>query len=335
MQKGKIFVFAVAVAAVFGGAYAGDDNAAALLLKKTVASKKYVDDTFQTKIAWDQQTGVDPDLSLVGVNMQHAIVPDITVPLTLNAEALPIQSSMFGGDITSWNSSRDGRLNISIPSIQFVGELLQYKLQYKQNTVPAAVAPLGVVLMPTDTEGELDYRFIIPGLDMTVEGPSIANYNVRNWALFGGTMSNNEVADMLDDISRQLNPDMGWADDSAMSLNDVLYAPASLKLVSDVWNESQRTITAHAANAADSVLTDSATAGVVQKRAIYDGSATYAAGTHGTQIPTMAGVAAYVDTHSPTIPAPTGDCLNTANHCALVTTYANGTISYSWTVMAK
>ena len=51
-------------------------------------------------------------------------------------------------------------------------------------------------------------------------------------------------------------------------------------------NSKQNNISGHAANVADSVLTDSTADGVVNKRAIYDGSTTYAAATDANKIAT-------------------------------------------------
>ena len=80
-----------------------------------------------------------------------------------------------------------------------------------------------------------------------------------------------------------------------------------------VDNTKQEKITGHAANAADSLLTDSATDGTVQKRAIFnDTAANYDSTTQSTQIPTMGAVMSAIssDSQSP-IPAGTNGYLAT------------------------
>jgi hypothetical protein len=63
------------------------------------------------------------------------------------------------------------------------------------------------------------------------------------------------------------------------------------KLLARVLQTKQDTIPRHEANEADSLLTDSATTGTVQKRAIYnDTAANYNASTQSTYIPTMGAV---------------------------------------------
>jgi hypothetical protein len=85
----------------------------------------------------------------------------------------------------------------------------------------------------------------------------------------------------------------------------------------------QNKIAAHAANAADSVLTDSTTAGSVQKRAIYDGSTTYAAATDANKIPT----AGFVETKQNKITTGLVGLDDGEQHMvpALVTTNSSGT----------
>jgi hypothetical protein len=81
-------------------------------------------------------------------------------------------------------------------------------------------------------------------------------------------------------------------------------------------NHKQNKITGHAANAADSLLTDSATDGTVQKRAIYnDTAANYNASTQSTQIPTMGAVMSAVSA-GVSAAAPSGDPNTIANYGA-------------------
>lgn len=68
----------------------------------------------------------------------------------------------------------------------------------------------------------------------------------------------------------------------------------------------QSAITAHAANAADSLLTDSQTTGTVQKRAIFnDTAANYNSSTQSTHIPTMGAVMSAISSATPTLPTGT------------------------------
>ena len=455
-MRTKTVTIGVLAGAIFGmAAHAGNDNAALTLAKKSVVSKAYADDSFQTKIP-ATASGLsayfgDGGTLVVATGTDGVVAPSLILPgfrdnssTEFSAELRRIvevdgywnmDTDEYSGMIDDMYRSATGgepllyHPKYSIPSLELVKDLtdtLNNKIDY---LIPASNLPLGVVLMPTDTAGVPGYRFIIPGLDMVPDGNTDPYANPRNWALFGGDVSNNEMVAILDDISRMYNNDLsrdnnnglGWYD-TGMTLNDVLYAPASLKLVSDVWNESQRKIPASgyaaAANGAAAavaytngngnattdwlnaavkgtgIITKTATAGQIGERKIVEEAdvANYA-GTalEKISVPTMGAVMAaitanqvtlptgtagnvvtydangavggsvavlsslnnynaandsgklinaaaaveYVNAHSPTIPAPTGDCLNAANHCALVTTYANGAITYAWTVMAK
>ena len=382
-MKIKTVTIGVLAGAIFGmAAHAGNDNAALTLAKKSVVSKAYADDSFQTKIP-----AAAPLLTeFFGGSLVAATGTDGVVAPRLILPGFWDKDSAFGSTVkddftyTDFNYDMGHTLDFihgvfydatgtelpydakySIPSLEFVVDLAKTL----QRPVPASENPLGVVLMPTSTAGQLSYRFIIPGLDMNVNGSSNnANQNVRNWALFGG--SNNDVGAMLDDIDRYYNNELDGRSMMWLDHGEFVYSPASLKLVSDVWNESQRKIPASgyaaAANGAAAavaytngngnaatdwlnaavkgtgIITKTTTAGQIGERKIVEEAdvANYA-GTalEKISVPTMGAVASYVETHSPTIPAPTGDCLNAANHCALVTTYANGAITYAWTVMAK
>ncbi len=455
-MKIKSVVCAAVGAIICANAMAGDDSAALQLAKKTVASKNYTDSTFQTKIPATTSglssyfgasgtllatTGTDGTVqerlvlpgysngqSAFGQELDLAL-PQISGPDEFGYLIADLVQQLYvtaTGELTPHNPLD------SISSVGFVLDVAGYVYsKINDDKLGFSVGSddhMPFVLVPTSEPGVVDYLYIVPGLDESRSQIGLSQASPRNWALFGGDITNNELVAMFDDISRQFGTDNGWAS-PGMNLNDVLNAPASLELVSDVWKESQREIPAAgyakaatgAANAValtsgsgsaatdwlnaaikgTALVTKTATEGQIGERkvfeetdytnyqaanltanekniqtisiptmgavmaaisdnavtlptstagnvvtydangalggsvATYTGAATYAPATDSAKIPTMAGVAAYVDAHGPTIPAPTGDCLNAANHCALVTTYANGVITYNWVVMAK
>ena len=367
-MKIKTVTIGVLAGAIFGmAAHAGNDNAALTLAKKSVVSKAYADDSFQTKIpatasGLTQMFGGGGTL-VAATGTDGVVAPRLILPGYRDAQsefglALSQQSNDYGYwalGVDEYSAMIDDMYayvtgeqipyvpKYSIPSLELVKDLTDVLYDRIESLkIPAAPSGLtqmfgggGTLVAATGTDGVVAPRLIIGGYRN-------GQTNELAWAIQQqkhdylydspyGSISMDEWAAMVDDMYLQATGEH--------LPYDGRYSVPSIELLVELINmlndKKQENVSAHAANAADSVLTDSATAGTVQKRAIYDGGATYVAGTHGTQIPTMAGVAAYVETHSPTIPAPTGDCLNAANHCALVTTYANGAITYAWTVMAK
>jgi len=125
-----------------------------------------------------------------------------------------------------------------------------------------------------------DARYEESWLNANVKGTGLVTRTATNGVV--GERKIFESTDVANYHAQNLNP-------FEQDIQDI-----SIPTVGAMMTAMQTKITAHAANVADSVLTDSTTAGTVQKRAIYDGSATYVAGTHANQIPTAGAMMAAI-----------------------------------------
>ena len=281
--------------------------------KKTVASKAYVD-TKQDKIpaATEDYQSVLVDTDTDG---------EIGKLMLLTEDYMENQTESFASYGVSDNE---------MATAGAIRRELENNWQQKLPELDLGYTP-GVVLMPGTEAGQFTPKFIIPGLDDFISlGDTVDPIFLwRNTDLFGGNNNLQAITMAYEDAFR-----LEWNDiiddNNSIGLVDVseqglLYSPASLKLVSDVWKESQRTITGHAVNVADSLLTDSTTDGVVQKRAIYnDVAANYTASTQSTHIPTMGAVMSIVNTN-----APTGTPGNVAMYDPTTGALGDGVATYS------
>ena len=296
-----------------------------------VASKKYTDDTFQTKIstgnvlfldvdgdgvydaddgdiqlpglvAYDSTTGAlsgtkigildletvyndEGDLSVYsdvngyGVEMDNFVptvravanglqniwdnMPDVPAALSWTATqtaAVNNYSTAFNGTTNNWPAGDTGKM--------VTGRSLAKGLALKQNKIPAGTFTdvnhdlLPSVVTTTGTAGVVSQRFI-----MDQDANSYAS-----GYLLGDEQSFEE------NITH-------WGDTT-----DIDEGIPTVAVVSGALSAKQTKISGHAVDVADSILTDSTIAGIVQKRAIFDGSTSYVAGTHATHIPTMGAV---------------------------------------------
>ncbi len=221
--------------------------------ENVVASKKYTDDTFQTKISTGNVLFWDDDEDGVYDAEDDVQVPGLVAydPTTgaLNGRKIGIL------DYETIASDGEGSLNLYSYDGGYGAEM--------DNFVPTVHAVANDLQRIWNSIEVLPWTY--------TQTAAVNNYSTA----FNNTTNN-------------------WSDvDSGYMVNGLSLANGlALK---------QNKIPAHAANAVDSVLTDSTTDGNVQKRAIFDGSATYAAGTHANQIPTMGAVMSAITNGTPKI----------------------------------
>ena len=144
------------------------------------------------------------------------------------------------------------------------------------------------VVVSSGTSGVVNQRLLLDKPD-----------NLRDEALTNLVLNNNSNG-----IKNDINSSTVVGLDVRKSIPTLMMTTAIANAAAD---QKQSKITGHASGAADALLTDSTTDGVVQKRTIFTDGTTYVAGTHANQIPTMGAVMSAISGGTTALPWATAE----------------------------